>query len=50
MPAVTKIKQIEDGYIVFTSAILKAHEEQIIKSELKTISAKPLGHIFFRVA
>lgn len=50
MPAVTKIKQIEGGFIVYTSKILLTHEQELIKQELKAISATRLGHLFFRVA
>jgi hypothetical protein len=49
MPQVEKIKQIEGGFIVYTSKILLSHEQELIKAELKAISAVKLGHLFFRV-
>jgi hypothetical protein len=50
MPQVTKIKRIDDGFIIYTSKILLAQEQEVIKAELKRISAERLGHLFFRVA
>ncbi|GEM_PF-5747360 len=50
--SIKKIEQLEDksGFIVFTDRVLLNSEVDAIKSELKRISAQPLGHLFFRVA
>jgi hypothetical protein len=49
MPATTKIKKIEGGYIIYTAAILRNAEQELIKAELRTIAGGKIGQTFFRV-
>lgn len=49
MPATTKIKKIEGGYIIYTAAILHNAEQELIKAELKAIAGDNIGQTFFRV-
>jgi hypothetical protein len=47
---IIKIKKLEDGYIIYTTAILHNAEQAAIKAELKAIAGGNIGHTFFRVA
>lgn len=49
MPAITKIKKIKDGFIIYTESILLDAEQKAVKAELSQIGGK-IGHTFFRVA